>query len=37
MKAKHQREWLEMKQKWYDKLPNSYKSACKRPGSVKTR
>lgn len=37
MKAKHQREWLKMKQNWWDKLPNSVQNATTRPGSVKTK
>lgn len=37
MKASHAREWLQAKQNWFDKLPQSVKNALTRPGSVKTR
>lgn len=37
MKAKHKRDWLKMKQNWWDKLPNTVKDATTRPGSVKTK
>lgn len=36
MKAKHKREWLQMKQSW-SKLPASVQKATTKPGSVKTR
>lgn len=35
MKAK--REWLQMKQSWWSKLPTSVQKATTKPGSVKTR
>lgn len=37
MKYKHQKEWLQAKQNWFDKLPQNVKSGLTRPGSVKTR
>lgn len=37
MKAKHQREWLQMKQNWWLKLPANVQKATTKPGSVKTR
>lgn len=37
MKAKHKREWLQMKQNWWAKLPVSVQKATTKPGSVKTR
>lgn len=37
MKSKHMKEWLQMKQNWFDKLPESVKRTLTRPGSVKTR
>lgn len=35
MKAKHKREWLQMKQNWWSKLPASVQKATTKPGSVK--
>ncbi len=35
MKAKHRRKNLELKQKWFDALPNNVKNTMTRPGSVK--
>lgn len=37
MKAKYKREWLQMKQNWWAKLPASVQKATTKPGSVKTR
>ena len=37
MKAKHQREWLQMKINWRNKLSPAMQKATIRPGSVKTR
>ena len=37
MKAKHKREWLQMKQNGWSKLPTSVQKATTKPGSVKTR
>ena len=37
MKAKHQREWLQMKINWWNKLSAAVQKATTRPGSVKTR
>lgn len=37
MKAKKKRAWLEMRIRWYKAQPESYKRACKCPGSVKVR
>lgn len=37
MKAKHQREWLQMKINWWSKLSPAVQKATTRPGSVKTR
>lgn len=37
MKAKHQREWLQAKINWWNKLPPAVQKATMRPGSVKTR
>lgn len=33
----NRKKYLEAKQKWYDAQPQSYKNACKRPGSIKTK
>lgn len=37
MKAKHRREWLQMKQNWWNKLPAAVQRATKKPGSVKSK
>ena len=37
MKYKKKLERLKEKQNWYDKQPNSYKAAHKRPYSIKTK
>lgn len=37
MKSKHAKEWLKMKQNWFDRLPQSVQASLTRPGSVKTR
>lgn len=37
MKYKKKLAYLQAKQAWYDKLPQSVKNATTRPGSVKTR
>lgn len=37
MKAKHQREWLQMKINWWNKLSPVVQKSTTRPGSVKTR
>lgn len=37
MKAKKKRAWLEARQQWWDKQPQSYKNATTRPGSTKVR
>ena len=37
MKYKKMKAYLEGKQAWFDKLPQSIKNGLKRPGSVKTR
>lgn len=37
MKVKHQKEWLQQKINWWNKLPTAVQKATTRPGSVKTR
>lgn len=37
MKTKHKREYLQMKQAWWSKLPTSVQKATTKPGSIKTR
>lgn len=37
MKYKNKVKWLQYKQNWFDKLPQSVKNALTRPGSVNTR
>lgn len=37
MKAKKRREYLAQKQAWWERQPERYKNACRKPGSVKTR
>lgn len=37
VKYKNKALWLQMKQNWFDKLPQSVKNGLTRPGSVKTR
>ncbi len=37
MKMKHQREWLQAKINWWNKLLPAVQKATTKPGSVKTR
>lgn len=37
MKYKKMKAYLDNKQRWWDKQPESYKRATTRPGSIKTR
>lgn len=37
MKHSKRQLYLKGRQDWWDKQPDSYKRACKRPGSVKVR
>ena len=37
MKYKKKQAWLKTRQDWYDRQPDAYKRACKKPGSVKVR
>lgn len=37
MKQKNKAKRLKTFQDWYDKMPQTYKNACKRPGSYKHR
>lgn len=37
MKYKKKLAYLKARLDWYERQPNSYKNACKRPGSVKVR
>lgn len=37
MKYKKLKRRLEMKQNWWDKLPQNQKNSTKRPGSIKTK
>lgn len=37
MKASKKRAYLEARQLWWERQPEAYKKACKKPGSVKVR
>lgn len=37
MKAKKYREYLKMRILWWERQPERYKNACRKPGSVKVR
>lgn len=37
MKHKKRVAWLQAKQAWWDRQPQSFKNATTRPGSIKTK